>query len=58
MEKKVLNAMKKAGKPVRPGEVAKMIGEESKAVSKIISSLKKKGTVISPKRCYYSPSDE
>ncbi|MCK4828413.1 transcriptional regulator [bacterium] len=50
--------MKKAGKPVRPGEVANMIGEESKAVSKIISSLKKKGKVVSPKRCYYIPSDE
>ena len=58
MEIKILNAMKKAGQPVRPGEVAKMIGEESKTVSKIISSLKKKGKVISPKRCYYSPSDE
>jgi Mn-dependent DtxR family transcriptional regulator len=58
MEKKVINAMKKAGQPVRPGEVAKMIGEESKTVSKIISNLKNKGKVISPKRCYYSPSDE
>ncbi|RZB35834.1 MAG: hypothetical protein SRB2_02759 [Desulfobacteraceae bacterium Eth-SRB2] len=58
MEKKVLNAMKKAGKPVRPGEVADMIGEESQAVSKIISSLKNKGKVVSPKRCYYIPSDE
>ncbi|MBW2575854.1 MAG: transcriptional regulator [Deltaproteobacteria bacterium] len=57
MEKKVLAAMKKAGKPVRPGEVANMIGEESKAVSKIISSMKKKGRVVSPKRCYYIPSD-
>ena len=57
MEKKVLAAMKKAGKPVRPGEVANMIGEESKAVSKIMSSLKKKGRVVSPKRCYYIPSD-
>ena len=56
MEKKVLNAMKKAGKPVRPGEVAKMIGEESKEVSKIISSLKKQGKVMSPKRCYYAPT--
>ena len=37
MEKKVLNAMKKAGKPVRPGEVAKMIGEE----------------ITSPKRCFW-----
>jgi hypothetical protein len=57
MEKKVLNAMKKAGKPVRPGEVAKMINEESKDVSKVIAELKKKGKVISPKRCFYSPKD-
>lgn len=56
MEKKVLNAMKKVGKPVRPGDVAKMIGEESKQVSKVISELKKKGKVISPKRCYYALS--
>ena len=54
MEKKVLAAMKKTGKPVRPGEVAEMIGEESKEVSKVISKLKKSGEVISPKRCYYS----
>jgi len=47
MEKKVLDAMKKAGKPVRPGEVAEMIGEESKAVSKIISALKK----VAPGSC-------
>ena len=54
MEKKVLNAMKKAGKPVRPGDVAKMIGEESKEVSKVIGALKKKGKIMSPKRCYYA----
>lgn len=58
MEKKVLAAMKKAKKPIRPGEVAKMIGAESKDVSKIISELKKKGKVMSPKRCYYALSDE
>jgi Mn-dependent DtxR family transcriptional regulator len=52
MEKKVLNAMKKAEKPIRPGDVAKMIGEESKEVSKVISELKKKGKVMPPKRCY------
>jgi predicted transcriptional regulator len=57
MEKKVLTAMKKAGKPVRPGEVAKMIGEDGKAVSKVISALKKQGKVTSPKRCYYAPSE-
>lgn len=57
MEKKVLDAMKKAGKPVRSGDVAEMIGEESKTVSKIIGILKKQGKVTSPKRCYYVPSE-
>jgi Mn-dependent DtxR family transcriptional regulator len=56
MEKKVLDAMKKAGKPVRPGDVAKMIGAESKDVSKVIEALKKKGKVTSPKRCFYAPT--
>jgi DNA-binding MarR family transcriptional regulator len=55
MEKRVLEAMKKAGKPVRPGDVAKMIGAESKDVSKVIDALKKAGKVTSPKRCYYAP---
>jgi len=57
MEKKILDAMKTAGKPVRPGEVAEIIGEESKTVSKVISTLKKQGKVTSPKRCYYAPSE-
>ncbi|SLM28148.1 conserved hypothetical protein [Desulfamplus magnetovallimortis] len=54
MEKKVLEALKKAGKPVRPGEIAEQIGVDSKDVSKIIAKFKKSGEVISPKRCYYS----
>ena len=57
MEKKILSAMKKAGKPVRPGDVAKMVGMESKDVSKIINALKKEGKVVSPKRCFYSLPD-
>ncbi|MEW6137200.1 MAG: transcriptional regulator [Thermodesulfobacteriota bacterium] len=56
-EQAVLTAMKQAGKPVRPGDVAKSVDLDSKEVSKIIDSLKKKGMVISPKRCYYAPSD-
>jgi Mn-dependent DtxR family transcriptional regulator len=55
-EKKVFDAMKKSGKPMRPGDVAKMTGVESKEVSKIINKLKKDGKVISPKRCYYEPA--
>ncbi|MFZ0447799.1 MAG: hypothetical protein WAL98_01035 [Desulfatiglandaceae bacterium] len=57
MEQKVLDAMKKAGKPVRPGDVAKMLGVEGKEVSNVINSLKKQGKVISPKRCYYAIGD-
>lgn len=51
----VLEAMKEMGKPIRPGEVAKKLGVESKAVSKAIQKLKKEGKVHSPKRCYWAP---
>ena len=57
MEKRIINAMKKAGKPVRPGDLAKMLGVESKDVSKVIAELKKNGKVMSPKRCYYTLND-
>ncbi len=56
-EEMVFDAMRKAGKPVRPGDIAKMINIDSKEVSKIISELKKKGKVISPKRCFYAPTE-
>ena len=53
-EQMVLEAMEKVGKPVRRGEVAKLVGLASDEVSKIIKSLKKKGKVTSPKRCFYA----
>jgi len=53
----VLKAMIDAGKPVRPGEVAKAMGIESKEVSKAIKVLKKEGKIHSPKRCYYAPTE-
>ncbi|MHA1712321.1 MAG: transcriptional regulator [Candidatus Freyarchaeota archaeon] len=56
-EKMVLEAMKKAGKPVRPGSIAEMVGLTTKEVSKIIRALKK-GKVSSPKRCFYAPTEE
>ncbi len=52
----VLEAMKEIGKPIRPGEVAKKLGVESKDVSKAIQKLKKEGKVHSPKRCYWAPT--
>lgn len=55
MEDKVLEALKAAGKPLRPGDVAKILGVDSKEVSKAIDTLKKAGKVHSPKRCCYAP---
>ncbi len=55
MEDKVLKAMQDAGKPVRPGDIAKALEVDSKEVSKAIDTLKKAGKVHSPKRCYYEP---
>jgi len=55
-EKAVLEAMRKAGKPLRPGEVAEVTGLPKNEVSKIIKELKKKGKITSPKRCYYAPA--
>ena len=55
MEDKVLQAMKDAGKPVRPGDVAKALNVDSKDVSKAIDALKKAGKIHSPKRCFYEP---
>jgi len=53
----VLTEMQKAGKPIRPGDVAKALEVDSKLVSKAIKQLKDEGKVISPKRCFYAPAD-
>ncbi len=55
MEDQVLKAMKEAGKPMRPGDIAKSLAVDSKEVSKAIDALKKAGKIHSPKRCFYEP---
>jgi DNA-binding IscR family transcriptional regulator len=55
-EQAVLDAMKKAGKPVKGAEVAEATGIDQKEVGKIIAALKKTGKVTSPRVCYYAPS--
>jgi hypothetical protein len=52
--KMVLSEMKKAGKPVRPGDIVKMTDKDE--VSKIVNELKQSGKITSPKRCFYEPS--
>ena len=48
MENKVLEVLVNAGKPLRPGDIAKELGVDSKEVSKAIAELKKEGKVMSP----------
>ncbi len=54
---KVLDTMKKAGKPMRPGDVATASGLEGEVVAKAIAELKKAGKIHSPKRCFYAPAE-
>jgi biotin operon repressor len=54
-EEMVLEAMKKAGKPVKSGDVANMTDFSKNEVTKIINALKKEGEISSPKRCFYAP---
>ena len=56
LKETVLDEMKKAGKPVRPADVAKVLDVDSKLVSKAIKQLKDEGKIISPKRCLYAPA--
>lgn len=55
-EQLTLKAMVKAGKPLRPGEIAELAGLTKDEVSKIVKNLKKKSKITSPKRCFYAPT--
>lgn len=50
---KVLAAMKKAGKPLKGGEIAELTGIDKPAVDKAMKALKIKGMIVSPKACYW-----
>lgn len=56
-EDKVLAAMKKAGEPVRPGDLVDATGLSKDEVTKAINALNKAGKIVSPKRCFYAPAD-
>ncbi|MHA1148672.1 MAG: transcriptional regulator [Promethearchaeota archaeon] len=53
-KKDVIGVFEKLRKPLRPGDIAKVLGIESKDVSVIIKELKEEGKIHSPKRCYYA----
>ena len=50
-KEKVIEAMKKAKKPVSAGEVTELSGLDRKIVDKIFKELKQEEMIISPIRC-------
>ena len=53
IEDKVLKAMKKEAKALRPGDIAEAAGLDKDEVSKAIKKLAADGKVTSPKRCFW-----
>ncbi|NLN07386.1 MAG: MarR family transcriptional regulator [Firmicutes bacterium] len=49
----VLEFFKNATEPVSAGQVAAGTGLDRKEVDKIMNKMKKEGTIVSPKRCYW-----
>ncbi|MEN3047086.1 MAG: HTH domain-containing protein [Candidatus Hydrothermales bacterium] len=54
MEEKILDLLKKEGKPLKTSEIAEKLCVDSKEVSKALRKLKKEEKVESPKRGYYT----
>lgn len=52
---KVLQVLKKAGKPLKAGEIAEVSGLDKKEVDKAMKDLKTQGKIVSPKVCYWEP---
>lgn len=55
LEKRILDTLKKAGEPMRPGDIATKAKLDKDEVTKAVNKLKKEGKISSPKRCFYAP---
>lgn len=49
----IISAIKKAGKPLKGGEIADLTGIDKKEVDKVIKKLKAEEKIFSPKVCFY-----
>ena len=56
MENKVIDTLKKAGKPLSAGQIAELSGIDRKEVDKAMKKLKTDGRITSPKNCYWEPA--
>ncbi len=48
-----MEAMRKNGQPMRPGDIADATGIDKKELDKVIKVLKDEELIYSPKRCFY-----
>ena len=55
IEKIILEAMEKAGKPMSAGQIAEATGQDRKLVDKAMKNLKTNNQIESPKMCYWQP---
>lgn len=53
MNDKILDALEKAGKPLRSSEISEIAGIDKKDVDIAIKKLKTEEKIFSPKRCFY-----
>ena len=53
----VLKAMKDAGKPMSATEVQKATGLDKKEIDKAFKEMKADGSITSPARCKWEPSE-
>ncbi|AGV73098.1 hypothetical protein [Lactococcus cremoris] len=51
---KVLRVFETSSEMLDAKGISELLGLDKKEVTKIIAKLKKEGSIISPKRCYYS----
>jgi hypothetical protein len=49
----VFNAMKKAGKELKTGEVAELAGLDKKEAEKAVKVLAAEARIFSPRRCFW-----
>jgi transcription initiation factor TFIIIB Brf1 subunit/transcription initiation factor TFIIB len=53
----ILKAMKEAGKPMSATDVQKATGIDKKEIDKAFKEMKADGSIISPVRCKWEPSE-
>ena len=54
----IIKAMKKAGEPLNAGKIAELTGLDRKVVDKAMTEMKKEGSIVSPVRCKWEPTEK